>query len=83
MKSVAAELAWVRAMCLSGEARELRQANHVSLSEVGTDVGGERPLSATTVQRWETGKRLPRGDQALAYAAVLRRLRRAARRVPA
>lgn len=80
MQPSAAELARVRALCLSGEARRIRQTANVSQSVIGSECG---PVGAPTVHRWETGQQLPRGEQAMLYAAVLRRLRRVARSVPA
>lgn len=72
------ELAWVRQVCRTGEAREIRLAAEVSLAETGA--GLDPPVAPRTVHRWERAERLPRGDHAHQYAAILRRLRRLNRR---
>ena len=66
------DIAKARAMCRSGEARRIREVAGVSLAEVGAEVG----TTAPTVQRWETGQRVPRGEAALRYGRLLRSLRR-------
>lgn len=81
MKAVSAtpttsDLVAVRQLCRSGQARTIRLQAGVSLAEVAAEV----PATAAAVHRWETGQRLPRGDYATGYLAVLRRLRRAASR---
>lgn len=65
-------LVQVRAAIRSGEARRLRQGAKLSLAEVGAACGADQ----STVWRWEMGKRLPRGELALAYGNVLDDLRR-------
>lgn len=56
----------------SGEARKLRHAARVTLAELAADIG----VSETSVSRWESGTRLPRGAVATRYGQVLDRLRR-------
>lgn len=50
----------------------------MSLAEIGDEIGDELNLDAglwpTTMHRWETGQRLPRGEEAIAYLRILRRL---------
>lgn len=67
----AKDLAWVREMCRSGKARELRVAAGLSLAEMGEEYAGP-----ATVYRWETGQQMPRGEQARRYARVLREVAR-------
>jgi len=66
------KLVAVRQMCANGEARRIRQTANLTLAEIGGDV----LVTPTTVQRWETGQRSPRGEQALRYYRTLARLRR-------
>jgi transcriptional regulator with XRE-family HTH domain len=63
-------LASVRALAKSGEARRRREAAGFSLSEIGAVCR----VDQSTIWRWETGRRKPRGDAALRYARVLERL---------
>ena len=67
-------LARVRAAVHSGEARQLREAAHLSIGEVARACG----VDQSTVWRWEQGTRKPRGDQALAYGELIDSLRAAA-----
>lgn len=60
-------LARVRELIASGEAKRLRVAADVSLSEVAAACG----VDTSSVWRWETGRRSPRGSDALQYARVL------------
>jgi DNA-binding transcriptional regulator YiaG len=64
------DLALVRAMTESGEAREIRQRARVSLTEMAGAVG----VAPATVARWEVADRRPRGDAALRYLRVLQSL---------
>lgn len=64
------ELALVRDLVLSGEARAIRINAHLSLAEIGSEVGA----SVSAVWRWENGERLPRGQAALRYGMLLRDL---------
>jgi len=66
------KLAEIRDRCSSGEARRLRRRLQISLSEIA----GAVPTSETNVYRWETGERMPRGELALRYGAVLEELER-------
>jgi hypothetical protein len=66
------DLARLRQMCRDGTARETRLSTGTSLSEIAADISpGLRP---TTVQRWETGKQMPRGALAAGYYRALQRL---------
>jgi DNA-binding transcriptional regulator YiaG len=67
----ATELAEVRALIRTGEAQRIREANQLSLAELGRSLGCTGPA----VSRWEAGDRLPRGDLAVRYGALLRQLR--------
>jgi len=61
------QLLAVRQLAGSGEARRRRMAAGLSLSEVARPCGVE----PSTVWRWETGKRRPRGQEAARYLGVL------------
>lgn len=50
-------------------ARDLRRQSALSLAEVGRALG----VSHAAVHRWETGRRIPRGDLAVRYLDLLRR----------
>jgi DNA-binding transcriptional regulator YiaG len=63
----------LRALTTSGKAREIREDAHLSLSDIARSVGAHY----STVSRWESGQRLPRGEAALRYAALLDRLAKA------
>lgn len=52
----AVDLAVVRHLCRTGEARRLRVASQVSLAEAAATIG----TSATVVSRWERGLSTPR-----------------------
>ncbi|MFE7791284.1 helix-turn-helix domain-containing protein [Streptomyces sp. NPDC057460] len=64
-------LARVRAAVNSGEARQLREAAHLSIGEVARACG----VDQSTVWRWERGARKPRGNGALAYGELIDSLR--------
>lgn len=66
------KLAAVRALAADGSARAIRQQAGLSLSEVAAACG----VDQSTVHRWESGKRAPRGDAAIRYGALLEALRR-------
>lgn len=53
-------------------ARELRRRAGLTLE----DVAAELAVSRSTVSRWETGARRPSGERVIAYAALLKTLRR-------
>ena len=74
MPGTAVQLARVRAMVRSGEARELRLRNGLSLATVAREIG----VHPTAVFRWEQGACLPRGPHALRYARLLDNLKRVA-----
>ena len=65
------EVAKVRKLVRSGEAREIRLENGLSLREVADDIG----VNPTSVYHWEQGVCLPRGPHALKYARLLDALR--------
>ena len=50
-------------------ARDLRRQSGLTQAEVGRYLG----VTAATVQRWETGQRIPRGDLGARYLDLLRR----------
>lgn len=60
-------LARVREAIRNGEARRVRVAARLSCSEVAKACG----VDQSTVWRWEKGIREPRGDEAIAYLALL------------
>lgn len=57
----------VRALLASGEAKRRRVDAGLSLRELADACG----VDATTVWRWEEGRRIPRGHHAQDYARVL------------
>lgn len=57
----------VRRLAETGAARAIRQSAGLSLTELGEAAGVDR----TSVWRWETGRRRPRGAAALRYLEVL------------
>ena len=67
------ELAEVRSLAASGEARRIRKDNRLALQDIATAVG----VGAPCIHRWETGVRSPRGDAAIRYLGILNALRRA------
>lgn len=75
MTKAAVELARVRELVRSGEARELRIGNGLSLAEVAKDIG----VHPSAVYHWEQGVSLPRGPHALRYARLLEELRKVGR----
>lgn len=66
----APQLVVMREMAATGRARALRIQARLSLGEVAEDIG----TSVSTLSRWETGLRPPRGDAALRWLALLRQL---------
>jgi len=60
----------------TGRGARLRRAALVSQTELASAVG----VTASAISRWEGGSRLPRTDEAAAYARELRRLERAVAR---
>ncbi len=67
-----AEIVWVREAGRNGLARDLRLRAAVTCDELAVPIG----VDGSTVWRWETGARSPRGINAERYAAELRRLER-------
>jgi transcriptional regulator with XRE-family HTH domain len=61
----------MRADLASGRARALREAAHLSRSEVARALG----TTPASMSRWEAGLRSPRGEIALNYAKLLARWR--------
>lgn len=57
----------VRAMCQNGAARDLRVRAGLTLADVAERVG----VTRTSVWRWEHAERLPSGQHAVDYWAVL------------
>jgi transcriptional regulator with XRE-family HTH domain len=60
-------LAEVRAQAADGTARSIRVNAGISLREVAAAV----KANPSTLHRWETGECAPRGNRALAWAAML------------
>lgn len=69
------DMARLRGLCRSGEARRIREAAFLSQGDLAAMAG----LAAPTVSRWESGARLPRrSNGAVSYLTVLDRLARLA-----
>jgi transcriptional regulator with XRE-family HTH domain len=70
MPSRLARLATIRAASQTGTSRNVRLAAGLSLREVAdyVDVG------VSTIYRWETGERQPRGKAALRYSDLIAEL---------
>jgi DNA-binding transcriptional regulator YiaG len=64
------QLAEVRELARSGEARRIRRAANLSMGEVARVVG----VSVPTVLRWETGAHRPSGKAALRWGVLLNAL---------
>lgn len=75
MPKTSVQLAKMRGLVRSGEARELRVSRGLSLAEVAKDIG----VHPTAVYHWEQGVCLPRGPHALRYARLLDDLREVSR----
>lgn len=67
-------IARIRAELRSGDARRARQAAGVSAAEVARIIR----VSRATVGDWEAGRKVPTGEHALAYGALLAVLAQAA-----
>lgn len=65
-------IADVRRMCVSGEAKRIREAARVSLREMGSAIG----VDHKAVAQWETGSARPDAGNALAFAGALSALAR-------
>ncbi len=63
-------LARLRAMLRSGEAVKIREAAEITNPEMATALG----VNPSTLYRWETGKCVPKGEKAKAYARLLAEL---------
>lgn len=63
-------LTQVRQMIGSGEARRIRLEAGLSLKELGAGCGSDQ----STVSRWESGDRRPRGVPALRYLELLEQI---------
>jgi DNA-binding XRE family transcriptional regulator len=63
-------LAEVRASAANGEAKRIRERHRLTQQEIADAIG----VSPSAISRWEAGDRLPRGQAAKQYAAVLRTL---------
>lgn len=63
----------VRRLLASGEAKRVREAAGLSLSEMAGGV----PIDTSTLWKWETGRHSPRGQAALQYADLLDLVREA------
>jgi len=50
--------------------RQIREASGASQRDVAHEIG----VDPAQVSRWESGQREPRGENAIRYAAILRRL---------
>ena len=68
----ATDLVRVRRLASTGTARHIREEAELSLSEMAKAA----KVHTTTVHRWETGSRRPRGEAALRYLRVLEDLTR-------
>jgi len=66
----AVQIARVRALVRSGAAEKIRVASGLTISEVARAVG----VYPSTVFRWESGSRVPRGERAVRYLQLLERL---------
>jgi DNA-binding transcriptional regulator YiaG len=69
-----AAVARIRAELRSGDARRAREAAGVSAAEVARIIR----VSRATVGDWESGRKSPTGEHALAYGALLAVLAQAA-----
>jgi transcriptional regulator with XRE-family HTH domain len=72
----AVALARLRADMVSGRARKVREGARLSQAEAAEAVG----VRQSRLADWESGRRSPRGDAAMAYAALLERLEEIGRR---
>lgn len=63
-------LSEARSKAATGDARRIRERRYLSRAEVAEALG----VTESTVFRWESGDRKPRGDAAVRYADFLRLL---------
>jgi DNA-binding transcriptional regulator YiaG len=73
--SGAVTVARVRSQLQSGEARAIREQAGLSQQEIARSLG----VHELSVNAWETGRKVPRYDAALAYARLLDQLQDLAR----
>ncbi len=66
----AARISLVRRLCVSGEAKRIREACQLSLAEVGAAVGS----SGTQIAKWERGVVPRKRETILAYGELLAEL---------
>lgn len=71
----ALDLTLVRLLVRNGEAKTIRQSAGLSLHEAAREIG----THAATIRRWEIGERVPHGELALRYGALLAELAQATR----
>jgi DNA-binding transcriptional regulator YiaG len=67
-------LATVRRLCTSGDARDIRQRADLSLREIAE----ASQVHLSTIHKWETGQRAPRGKAALRYLTTIELVARVA-----
>lgn len=72
-QTIAEEMQRLRRLTSNGEARRIRLAAGLSQAEVARSVAAD----PSTIGRWESGSRVPRGAAAIAYARLLARLDKA------
>lgn len=60
-----------RTLPTPAQARNIREAAGVSQHRLARELG----VARATVARWETGSRIPRGNNLIAYVAMLTELR--------
>jgi DNA-binding transcriptional regulator YiaG len=73
-ENMAVSLAEIRRLCVSGEARAIRESVNVNLAEVARDIN----VAEATLSGWERGLHRPTGPRAVRYLRLLHQLRRAA-----
>lgn len=74
-----ARIAQVRADLVAGRAREARIAAGVKVGEIARELG----VTPQAVSQWESGRRVPDTEHALAYARLLEAVARVAAPPPA
>jgi transcriptional regulator with XRE-family HTH domain len=70
------QLARLRQLLATGEARAIRRAARCSMAEIASHLGTDESM----ISRYERGERVPGARVAIEYLALLRRLDRIARR---
>lgn len=68
--SIAEQIADLHRLISSGEARDIRERTGVTQANIADSIG----TTPGAISRWESGARAPRGNRALQYRALLRRL---------